>query len=311
MLITAEFRYHWLKLYDDFFGSKRIKKLRKLAGGDTYTIIYLKMQLKAIKSEGILKWTGLEDDFAAELALDLDESVDDVKITLNYLLSCGLAETSDGTNFFFPYAVANTGSETSAAKRMRDMRERNGSTPDAKALPRSDAERQRQYRAKQNCEKNHVPMIEDHMNKKRYNGNYYLVCQREKFRCAICGGTDNVCVHHIDGFSEEHPENSELNKMVLLCRECHQKVHRSGLKIPEEILDSIGYMDDVTKSVTPLLRDRYGDKEEDKEKEIELESEIDKEGECERGKSSTPDTKWTPEYMESLRERARKAYHGE
>ena len=27
--------------------------------------------------------------------------------------------------------------------------------------------------------------------------------------------------------------------------------------------------------------------------------------------SSTPDTKWTPEYMESLRERARKAYHGE
>ena len=27
--------------------------------------------------------------------------------------------------------------------------------------------------------------------------------------------------------------------------------------------------------------------------------------------SSTPDTKWTPEYMESIRERARKAYHGE
>ena len=32
-------RYYWLKLQDDFFKSKRIKKLRKIAGGDTYTII--------------------------------------------------------------------------------------------------------------------------------------------------------------------------------------------------------------------------------------------------------------------------------
>ena len=86
------------------------------------------MQLKAIKSGGILKWTGLEEDFASELALDLDEEIDNVKITLNYQLSCVLAETSDGTNFFFPYAVANTGSETSAAKRMRDMRVRNNVT---------------------------------------------------------------------------------------------------------------------------------------------------------------------------------------
>ena len=42
-------RYYWLKLMDDFFDSKRIKKLRKMAGGDTYTIIYLKMQLLSLK----------------------------------------------------------------------------------------------------------------------------------------------------------------------------------------------------------------------------------------------------------------------
>ena len=100
--------------------------------------------------------------------------------------------------------------------------------------------------------------------------------------------------------------------MVLLCRECHQKVHRSGLKIPEEILDSIGYMDDVTKSVTQALRDSYGDKEEDKDKEKDSDTEIDQEGECERGiPASMPESKWTPEYMESLRERARRAFHGE
>lgn len=121
-------RYYWLKLKDDFFSSKRIKKLRNMAGGDTYTIIYLKMQLLAIKTDGVLTWTGLEDNFAEELALDLDERPEDVEVTLIYLLKVGLAETNDNKSFFFPYAVENTGSETAAAQRMRDMRERNAVT---------------------------------------------------------------------------------------------------------------------------------------------------------------------------------------
>ena len=117
-------RYYWLKLQDGFFNSKRIKKLRKLAGGDTYTIIYLKMQLLAMKTNGILRWTGLEDSFADELALDLDEDPANVEVTMRYLLAYGLAETDDNTNFFLPYAVSNTGSETASTQRVRDYRER-------------------------------------------------------------------------------------------------------------------------------------------------------------------------------------------
>ena len=48
----GEKRYYWLRFKDDFFDSKRIKKLRKMAGGDTYVIIYLKMQLKALRTDG-------------------------------------------------------------------------------------------------------------------------------------------------------------------------------------------------------------------------------------------------------------------
>ena len=117
-------RYYWLKLKDDFFNSKRIKKLRKMAGGDTYVIIYLKLQLMAMKTEGILTWTGLEDNFAAELALDLDENQQDVEMTLLYLLNTGLAETQDQTHFFFPYSVENTGSEGASAQRWRDWKAR-------------------------------------------------------------------------------------------------------------------------------------------------------------------------------------------
>lgn len=117
-------RYYWLKLQEDFFSSKRIKKLRKIAGGDTYTIIYLKMQLLAMKNGGVLEYTGLEQTFAEELALDLDENPENVGVTINFLLSCGLLETGDNVEYFVPYAVLNTGSESSSAKRVREHRER-------------------------------------------------------------------------------------------------------------------------------------------------------------------------------------------
>ena len=115
-------RYYWLKLQDDFFKSKRIKKLRKIAGGDTYTIIYLKMQLLAMKNNGVLEFTGLENTFAEELALDLDEEPDNVNVTINFLLSTGLMETSDNVRYFVPYAVENTGSEGASAARVRRHR---------------------------------------------------------------------------------------------------------------------------------------------------------------------------------------------
>jgi len=117
-------RYYWLKLHDDFFNSKRIKKMRRMAGGDTYTIIYLKLQLMAMKKDGVLTFSGLEPSFAEELALDLDEEVDDVRMTLAYLVSCGLAESNGDATLFFPYAVENVGSEGASAARVRAFRER-------------------------------------------------------------------------------------------------------------------------------------------------------------------------------------------
>lgn len=95
-----------------------------MAGGDTYTIIYLKMQLLSLKTEGVLTWTGLEENFADELALDLDEKPEDVEVTLMYLLKTGLAETKDNVSFFFPFVIENTGSEDASAQRVREFRKR-------------------------------------------------------------------------------------------------------------------------------------------------------------------------------------------
>ena len=48
-----EKRYYWLKLYDSFFDNKTSKFLRKLPDGDKILLVYLKLQLKLLKSEGI------------------------------------------------------------------------------------------------------------------------------------------------------------------------------------------------------------------------------------------------------------------
>ena len=119
-----EKRYFWLKLYDDFFDSLRIKRLRKLAGGDTYLIIYLKLQLKAMKNEGVLEWKHYDKDIIEELAIDLDEEPDNIRVTLAYLKGCGLAESNDDERFFFPYSVINVCSEGASAQRMREVRAR-------------------------------------------------------------------------------------------------------------------------------------------------------------------------------------------
>lgn len=117
-------KYYWLKLYSDFFTSKRIKKLRKLAGGDTYTIIYLKMQLLALGTNGYIAYDGIEKNLAAELALDIDEKEDDVQIVINFLLQYRLMEQIDECTYLLPFVVECTGSETGKAIRLREARKK-------------------------------------------------------------------------------------------------------------------------------------------------------------------------------------------
>lgn len=117
-------RYYWLKLKDDFFTDKRIKKLRRIAGGDTYTIIYLKMMMKCMNNDGILEYEGIEDNFADELALDLDEDADNVQITVNFLMRAGLLEEMGENRFLMAEVPELVGSESTSAQRVRDFRNR-------------------------------------------------------------------------------------------------------------------------------------------------------------------------------------------
>lgn len=115
-------KFYWLKLQDDFFDDIKIKKLRKIAGGDTYTLIYLKMQLKSLKNNGILVYEGVDPTFEEELALLLDEDVDNVKMTLAFLTANGLIKESEDKQYLM--TTIKVGSETDSAERVRQFREK-------------------------------------------------------------------------------------------------------------------------------------------------------------------------------------------
>lgn len=119
-------RYYWLKLKEDFFNRKEIKKLRKLAGGDTFVIIYLKMLLISINNDGIIRFDGVENSLEDELALQLDEGADNVRMTVLYLKAQGLLEQVDvnGSEYSLPEAIQNVGSEAESTERVRRMREK-------------------------------------------------------------------------------------------------------------------------------------------------------------------------------------------
>ena len=117
-------KYYWIRLKTDFFKSLAMKKLRRIAGGDTYTIIYLKLQLLSADTEGVLYYEGIENSFAEEIASLLDEDEENVKVTLQFLESVGLLEQKSADEYLLTEVPFIVGSETDKAQLMRAKRAR-------------------------------------------------------------------------------------------------------------------------------------------------------------------------------------------
>lgn len=115
-------RYFWIQLAQDFFKSKEMKLLRKIAGGDTHTIIYLKMMLISLEDGGHIYYDGLADNLAEEIALVIDENVEDIKITLIFLESKGLLTRNSDRDYFLEQVPEMVGSETASTRRSRKHR---------------------------------------------------------------------------------------------------------------------------------------------------------------------------------------------
>lgn len=116
-------RYYWIQLAQDFFKSKEMKLLRKMPGGDTYTIIYLKLMLISLEDNGKIYFEELAQDLAEEMALLIDEDTEAVRMTLIFLSKKGLLTQHSNYEFFLEQVPEMIGSETASARRVRKHRE--------------------------------------------------------------------------------------------------------------------------------------------------------------------------------------------
>lgn len=120
----SEKRYYWLKLYDTFFDNKTSKYLRKLPDGDKLLLVYLKLQLKLLKREGIFVYENLCDNIAEEIALTLDEDVNTIKLLLAALDKTKTIEYLNENTFMLSEMQDLIGSEGSSAARVRKHRKK-------------------------------------------------------------------------------------------------------------------------------------------------------------------------------------------
>lgn len=121
-----ERRYYWLKLKEGFFEDRYIKILKAQPNGYRVLTIYLMLQLKALKSDGILEYARILPSYTAELALEIGESEDAVVEAVQQLVKCGLVELWDDDTVFLTAKreIIDYGSEGASAERVRRAREK-------------------------------------------------------------------------------------------------------------------------------------------------------------------------------------------
>ncbi|MGY3763108.1 phage replisome organizer N-terminal domain-containing protein [Granulicatella adiacens] len=119
----AEKMYYWLKLHKDFFERKEVKLLRMTEKGELSVIIYEKMLLNALETDGVIYFEHLTETFEEELALALNEDVESVRTVIQFLTKKNLL-TSVDDGFYIETFSEMVGKESTSTERVRKYRQR-------------------------------------------------------------------------------------------------------------------------------------------------------------------------------------------
>ncbi|OAZ15904.1 replisome organizer [Lactococcus lactis RTB018] len=129
--------YFWIKLDENFFKNLAIKNLRKtVTGGDTLVIIYQQMLLSSLANNGVIYYEGTLQDIAQEIALNLDEKLDDVRLAIDYFQKAGLLQIGDDGSAEMLQVPMLIGQETNWNKYKREKKLENFQ-PASNQLPNS------------------------------------------------------------------------------------------------------------------------------------------------------------------------------
>lgn len=118
-------RYYWLKLKEDFYDDDTIQYIEEQENGIYYSNFYMKLCLKALKSEGkLIRLVGdtLIPYDAKSLSKLTGVPVDTVRVAMNLFEHIGLVKILDTGELYLTQMKEMIGSETDKAQIMRRKR---------------------------------------------------------------------------------------------------------------------------------------------------------------------------------------------
>jgi len=115
-------KYFWLKLKEDFFDNEDIKLIEEMPNGKDYIIFYLKLQLKALKYEGLLKYKSIIPYTDEMLSTITNTNIDTIKSAIKLFQELKMIEVWDDGTLYMNELQLLIGSETEIAKRVRKHR---------------------------------------------------------------------------------------------------------------------------------------------------------------------------------------------
>ncbi len=139
----VEKRLYWLKLKDNFFERLDIKAMRMFEDGSDMVIIYIKMLLSALNSEGKIVYQNIMSDCEEEIALTINEDTEKVRKTLEFLIKIGAAAKDDNGCILLTELAGSVGSECESAERVRKLRKNNALQCNENVTPDIDIEKEK------------------------------------------------------------------------------------------------------------------------------------------------------------------------
>lgn len=120
-------RKYWLQLPQNYFDRLVQRKMRKQPEGINMQVVYLKLLLAGLRTDGLILFQDVYESIDEEIAEAIDEDLTIVQKTIKYCIENHLAreiQDEEGGGFFLSESDELTGSESESAERVRQHRKR-------------------------------------------------------------------------------------------------------------------------------------------------------------------------------------------
>lgn len=233
-----ETKFYWLQLKEDFFDDDAIEWLEEQENGHKYSLFYLKLCLKSLKSNGVLirKVGNMLVPYDNKKLADLTKTpIDTVIVAMELLKGIGLVQVLESGELYITQLENMIGSTSKGAfkkqqqlaRRKKEQKEIENKSKDLLIEPDEQFEDLPKLNICKRLSREQILLPSGQtifIDEKRYGGNGGLAYERAEGKCEDCGTTENLRIHHENGYS------NDLNDLIILCSKCHGYHHSKEYK---------------------------------------------------------------------------------